>query len=52
MPAALSPAQREILSLLRHDLPESTLEEIREAIAGVLFRRLTAEADRAWDANS
>ena len=51
MPATLSPAQREILSLLRHDLPEDTLDEIRRAIADVLYRRLTAEADRVWDAN-
>ena len=49
MPATLSPAQREILSLLRHDLPEDTLDEIRRAITGVLYRRLTAEADRVWD---
>ena len=49
MTATLSPAQREILSLLRHDLPEDTLDEIRQAIAGVLYRRLTAEADRVWD---
>ena len=51
MPAMLSRAQREILSLLRHDLPEDTLDEIRRAITDVLYRRLTAEADRVWDAN-
>ncbi len=49
MPATLSPAQREILSLLRHDLPEETWDEIRQAVSDVLYRRLTTEADRVWD---
>ena len=49
MPATLTPAQREILSLLRHDLPEETWNEIRQAVSEVLYRRLTAEADRVWD---
>ena len=45
----LSPAHREILSLLRHDLPEDALDEIRRAVIASLYRRLTAEADRVWD---
>ena len=49
MPATLSPAQREILHLLRHDLPEETWDEIRQAVASILFRRLTDEADRVWE---
>ena len=49
MSTTLSPAQREILLLLRHDLPEEAWEEIRRAISEVLYRRLTAEADRVWE---
>ena len=49
MPATLSPAQREILSLLRHDLPEETWDEIRQAVSTILLRRLTDEADRVWE---
>ncbi len=33
MPVTLSRAQREVRSLLRHDRPEDTLDEIRRAIA-------------------
>ena len=49
MPAPLSPAQREILSLFRRDLPEETLAEIRRAISDILARRVMEEADRVWE---
>ena len=45
----LSPAHREILSLLHHDIPEDALGEIRRAVTESLYRRITAEADRVWD---
>lgn len=48
MPNTLTPAQREILSLFRHDLPDETLAEIRQAISDILARRVVEEADRVW----
>lgn len=49
MPETLSPAQRELLALLRHDLPEETWSEIREAVSDVLARRVVEAAGRAWN---
>ena len=48
MPEALSPAQREFLSLLQHDLPEETWNELRKAVSDVLARRVAESANRAW----
>ncbi len=49
MPETLSPAQREFLTLLQHDLPEEAWIEIRKAVSDVLARRLIDAANRAWD---
>ena len=49
MPATLSPAQREILSLFRHDLPEETWDELRAVIARFFADRASDEADRVWE---
>lgn len=49
MPETLSPAQRELLSLLQHDLPEEAWVEIRKAVSDVLARRVVETAGRAWE---
>lgn len=49
MPETLTPAQREILSLFRRDLPDEAWEELRALVADFFARRAVASADRAWD---
>ena len=49
MPETLTPAQREILSLFRRDLPDEAWEELRAVVADFFARRAVASADRAWD---
>lgn len=51
MSSTLTPAQRELLSLFRRDLPEAEWEEVRRLIARYFAQRTTDAADRAWDAN-
>ncbi len=49
MPDTLSPAQRDLLALLRHDLPEETWEELRGVISRFFAERATEAANRVWD---
>ena len=51
MPETLSPAQRELLTLFRHDLPEETWEELRGVISQFFAERAIRAANRAWDEN-
>lgn len=51
MPETLSPAQRELLTLFRHDLPEETWEDLRGVISQFFAERAIEAANRAWDEN-
>ena len=49
MPKTLSPAQRELLTLFRHDLPEETWQELRGVISRFFAERAIEAANRVWD---
>ena len=49
MPATLSPAQRQLLTLFRRDLPDETWEDLRAVVGRFFAERAIAEADRVWD---
>ena len=51
MPDTLSPAQRRLLQMFRHDFPDETWEDLQRVVARFFAERAIAEADRVWDEN-